>query len=143
MDYPQSEIRREIESTRAGMVDKISTLEARVGSAIEEIKHFVNPKYQVEHRPWLMIGVAVVAGFITSRLIFARPKPKTAIIYSPEDGTSTRVTLGRQNPGFIGGLVSSVAMALAREFAMSLVSKRGSPSRRDSEESHTASRRLH
>jgi hypothetical protein len=125
------------------MVEKISTLEARVGGAIEEIKHFVNPKYQVEHRPWLMIGVAVVAGFMTSRLIFARPKPKTAIMYLPEDGTSTRVALGRHNPGFIGGLVSSIALAFAREFAISLLSKRMSPSRRDSEETQTPSRRLH
>jgi hypothetical protein len=143
MDYPQSEIRREIESTRAGMVEKISTLEARVGGAIEEIKHLANPKYQVEHRPWLMIGVAVVAGFMTSRLIFARPKPKTAIMYSPDDGTSTRVALGRQSSGFIGGLVSSVAMALAREFAISRLSKRTSPMRDDSERSQTTPRRLH
>ena len=44
MDNAQSEIRAEIESTRAGMVEKISTLEQRLEGAITDAKRSVDPK---------------------------------------------------------------------------------------------------
>lgn len=131
MDYPQSEIRREIESTRAEMVEKISTLESRVGGAIEEIKRLADIRYQTEHRPWLMMGLSMGLGYVISRLIFARPKRRTAIVHYPDDGTTKRIPLGWQGSGFVGGIVSSVAVALARDFAMNLLSKRASRRRAD------------
>ena len=51
MDYPQSEIRRQIEATRSDMAEKISALQDRVDCTVDKIKHWVDPKYQVEHRP--------------------------------------------------------------------------------------------
>src|SRR6266542_2119493 len=120
MDYPQSEIRRQIETTRSDMAEKISALQDRVDCAVDEMKHWVDPKYQVEHRPWLMVGLSLVAGYLSSRLIFARPRP--------DDGSGTRgdVARAQQSSGFVGGLVSTVLVALARDLAMSLLTKRAS-----------------
>jgi hypothetical protein len=136
MDHTQSEIRRQIESTRSDMAEKISALQGRIDGAVDEMKHLIDPQYQVEHRPWLMVGLSLAAGYLTSRLIFARPKPRTAIVSFPENGsvTSKRVALGRQNSGFIGGLVSTVAMALARDFATTLLAKRASHRRGNSQQ---------
>jgi hypothetical protein len=117
MDYEQSEIRREIESARAGLVDKISTLETRVGAAIEEIRRLSDVKYQVERRPWLMMGLSAVTGYMVSRLIFARPHRRTVMAHGHR-----KIAAG----SFIGGIVSSMAVALARELAANLMKKRES-----------------
>ena len=118
MDYPQSEIRRQIETTRSDMAEKISALQDRVDCAVDEMKHWVDPKYQVEHRPWLMVGLSLVAGYLSSRLIFARPRSY--------DGSAKRgdVARAQQSSGFVGGLVSTVLVALTRDLAMSLLTKR-------------------
>jgi Protein of unknown function (DUF3618) len=126
MDYPQSEIRRQIETTRSDMAEKISALQDRVDCAVDEMKHLVDPKYQVEHRPWLMVGLSLVAGYLSSRLIFARPRS--------DHGSATRgdVARAQQSSGFVGGLVSTVLVALTRDLAMSLLTKRTSHMRGNS-----------
>jgi hypothetical protein len=126
MDYPQSEIRRQIETTRSDMAEKISALQDRVDCAVDEMKHLVDPKYQVEHRPWLMVALSLVGGYLSSRLIFARARS--------DHGRSTRgdVARAQQSPGFVGGLVSTVLVALARDVAMSLLTKRTSHMRGNS-----------
>jgi hypothetical protein len=118
MDYPQSEIRRQIETTRSDMAEKISALQNRVDCAVDEMKHLVDPKYQVEHRPWLMVALSLVGGYLSSRLIFARARS------DHRRGTRGEVARAQQSPGFVGGLVSTVLVALARDFAMSLLTKR-------------------
>ena len=130
MDYSQSEIRREIESTRAGMVEKISALEARVDGAIEEMKHWVNPKYHVEHRPWLMMGVSLVAGYLTSRLLFSRRGTRRGVDYAAAGRAAPA-----QSSGVIGGLVSAVVVALARDAALNLLTRRSARSRGQREHS--------
>jgi hypothetical protein len=117
------------------MVQKISTLTERLDGAIEEMKHLVNPKYQAEQRPWLMMGISIVAGYLLSRSILARAEPETAIVNCPDNRTRGRIALGRQNVGFIGGIVSAVVVALARDLAMSLLTKRASHKRRNSDHS--------
>jgi Protein of unknown function (DUF3618) len=114
MDNSQSEIRRQIEATRSDMAEKISALQERIDGAVVEMKHLVDPKYQVEHRPWLMVGLSLVGGYLTSRWLFSRPK---------------RVVVRRDaqhNSSLVGGLVSAVAMGLARDFASNLLLKRRS-----------------
>ena len=128
MDYAESEIRREIESTRADMVGKISSLETRIGGAIEEVKRLADIKYQVENRPWLMMGLTVVVGYMVTRLIFARPKRKTAILHWPDDGKTERISLARHS-SFIGAIATSVVVALARDLATNLMRKWGTQGR--------------
>jgi hypothetical protein len=92
----------------------------RVEGDDDEMKHLVDPKYQVEHRPWLMVALSLVGGYLSSRLIFARARS--------DHGRGTRgdVMRAQQSPGFVAGLVSTVLVALARDFAMSLLTKRWS-----------------
>ncbi len=91
--------------------------------------------YQAEQRPWLMMGISIVAGYLLSRSILTRAEPGTAIVNWPDNGTRGRIALGRQSAGFIGGIVSAVVVALARDLAMSLLTKRGSRMRGNSDHS--------
>ncbi|HEY3167344.1 MAG TPA: DUF3618 domain-containing protein, partial [Candidatus Binatia bacterium] len=124
---PQSEIRRQIETTRSDMAEKISALQDRVDCAVDEMKHWVDPKYQVEHRPWLMVGLSLVAGYLSSRLIFARS----------DRGSATRGGVSRapQSSGLVGGLVSAVLVGVVRDFAMNLLMKRRPQTRGNVEQS--------
>jgi hypothetical protein len=114
MDNSQSEIRRQIEATRSDMAEKISTLQERVDCAVEEVKHLVDPKYQVEHRPWLMVGLSLVGGYLTSRWLFGRPKR----VVAPRGP--------QQSSSLVGSVVSAVAIGLARDLASNLLLKRRS-----------------
>jgi hypothetical protein len=82
-----------------------------------------------------MMGISIVAGYLLSRLILARAEPGTAIVNWPDNATRGRVALGRQSVGFIGGIVSAVVVALARDLAMSLLTKRASHMRGNSDHS--------
>ena len=132
MDNSQSEIRRQIEVTRSDMAEKISALQERIDDAVVEMKHLVDPKYQVEHRPWLMVGLSLLGGYLTSRWLFARPR-RVAAPRSPEQSSS-----------LVGGLVSAVAVGLARDFATNLLRRR-SQTRGNAEQSaqSTAPHRFH
>jgi hypothetical protein len=110
MDYEQSEIRREIESTRADLAEKLSDLETRVGRIIAELKRLPNIKYQVQNRPWVMMGLSVMAGFLASRVIF--PGRRKTVV---------RDNAGNKSGGFLAGVVSSVLIAVAREMATGMV----------------------
>jgi hypothetical protein len=113
MDLEQAEIRREIESTRADLADKISTLESRVGGAIEEVKRLGDIKYQADRRPWVIVGLSTVTGYIISRMIFAR-RQREPVIWRHR-----KIAAG----SFVGGIISSVAIALARDLAANLMKK--------------------
>ena len=80
MDNAQREIRNEIEATRAGMVEKIATLEDRVDCTIHGVKRSFDPHYQVEQHPWMAMGLAVAAGYLLSGLILGRPTPKAELV---------------------------------------------------------------
>jgi hypothetical protein len=126
MDSSQSEIRRQIEATRTDMAEKISALQERIDGAVDGMKHLVDPKYQVEHRPWLMVGLSLVGGYLTSRWLFARPA-RAAAPRGPQQSSS-----------LVGGLVSAVAVGFARDLANKLLSRRRSQSRANAGQSaHT------
>src|SRR6266511_5633638 len=57
MDQGSDHIRRDIESTRAALDNKLDTLEAKARQAFD-LKH------QVSERPWMMLGAAAAAGFV-------------------------------------------------------------------------------
>ena len=129
MDNAQSEIRAEIESTRAGMVEKISTLEQRLEGAITDAKRSVDPKYQTQKRPWLMTGLSLAAGYVMGRIVFGRSSPKPQVIVP--DNWPERAGINHQKAGLIhtvsgmvSGVVTAVGVALARELASNLLSKR-------------------
>ena len=129
MDHAQSEIRAEIESTRAGMVEKISTLEQRLEGAITDAKRSVDPKYQTQKRPWLMTGLSLAAGYVMGRIVFGRSSPRPQVIV-PDDWPEQmrdhqlRAGLVQTLSGMVSGVVTAVGVSLARQFASNLLSKR-------------------
>jgi hypothetical protein len=131
MDNSQSEIRRQIEATRSDMAEKISALQERIDGAVDEMKHLVDPKYQVEHRPWLMVGLSLLGGYLTSRWLFAR-RTRAAAPRAPQQS-------------LVGSLVSAVGVGLAHDLANNLLLKRRSQTRGNAEQSaqSTGTQRVH
>ena len=129
MDNSQSEIRYEIESTRASMAEKIATLEERLQSAVEEAKRSVSPTYQTRKRPWAMTGAALAAGYLLGRIVFGGP-PRRSEMVLPDDWPEQmrehqrRAGLSQTLSGMVSGVVTAVGVSLARQFASNLLSKR-------------------
>jgi hypothetical protein len=128
MEPSKNDIRREIEVTRAAMAEKIETLEARVGGVIQEAKRSVDPKYQTQKRPWLMVGLAVATGYLFEGIIFGKAEPRgrgRKFAIDPE----RRAYLEGQQKSAGGGILRSIAtaagVALARDYATKIVSGRG------------------
>jgi hypothetical protein len=128
----QRELRREIEATRAAMAEKIETLEARVGGVIEDAKRSVNPKYQTQQHPWVMMGVAVAAGYLLECLLFTSPsarrrhlrRERLAREYLERRYPKVDFRGKQQNAGFLRNIATAAAVALARDFATGFLSKR-------------------
>jgi hypothetical protein len=125
MEPSKDEIRREIEATRAAMAEKIETLEARVGGAIQEAKRSVDPKYQTQRRPWLMVSLAVAAGYLMEGIIFGKASPRGKGRKFNQD-PERRAYLEGQQKAAGGGVLRSIAtaagVALARDFVTKAVS---------------------
>ena len=134
MDHTQSEIRNEIEATRAGMVEKIATLEQRVDGKIREVKRSVDVNYQTERRPWLMVGIAIAAGYLLSGIVLGRPAPRAKVVL-PKDwhrrvgGPQQQQKAGMATSlmGMLSGVVTATAVSLAREYASKMIFKQQQP----------------
>ena len=122
MEPSKNEIRREIEATRAAMAEKIETLEARVGGVIQEAKRSVDPKYQTQKRPWLMVSLAVVAGYLAEGIIFGKAPPRGKGRKFDND-PERRAYLEGQQKGGSGGLIRGIATAAGVALARDLVTK--------------------
>jgi hypothetical protein len=61
MDQRSDYIRQDIDSTRAALDDKLNTLETKARETFD-IKH------QVAERPWMMLGAAVVTGYVLGNM---------------------------------------------------------------------------
>lgn len=128
MDHTQREIRNEIEATRAGMVEKIAALEDRVDNTIREVKRSFDISYQTERRPWLMMGLAVAAGYLLSGIVLGRPAPR-AKVELPENwpafsNTAQRAGIAQNLVGMLSGVVTATAVGIAREYASKILFKR-------------------
>jgi hypothetical protein len=129
MDHTQREIRNEIEATRAGMVEKIATLEGRVDESIREVKRSFDIRYQTERRPWLMVGLSAAAGYLLSGLVLGRPAPRAKVVL-PKDWArqpatqQQRAGITQSLVGMLSGVVTATAVALAREYTSKLIFKR-------------------
>lgn len=142
MDNTQREIRNEIEATRAGMVEKIATLEDRVDCTIQGVKRSVDPKYQTEQHPWLALGLSIAAGYLLSGVILGRPAPKVTL---PDDwderisGNKRNTGLLQSLVGMLSGVVTATAVSLAREYASGFLSKRKRHGHRNGHDTDAAS----
>ncbi len=68
MDKGSDDIRQDIESTRASLDTKLSMLENRAQDAVEKTKEAFDVRTQVEQRPWAMLGLSVLAGYVLGSL---------------------------------------------------------------------------
>ena len=129
MDHTQREIRNEIEARRAGMVEKIATLEHRVDGKIRDVKRSFDINYQTERRPWLMVGLAATAGYLLSGIILGRPTPRARIElpkdWPPKAGAQQqqRAGIATSLMGMLSGVVTATAVSLAREYASKIIFK--------------------
>lgn len=132
MEPSKSEIRREIEVTRAAMAEKIETLEARVGDVIQEAKRSVDPKYQTQKRPWLMVGLAVATGYLFEGVIFGKAPPRAKGRKFSIDPERRAYLEGKQKAaggGILRSIATAAGVALARDYATKMISGQGLSSR--------------
>ena len=132
MEPSKDEIRREIEATRAAMAEKIETLEARVGDVIQEAKRSVDPKYQTQKRPWLMVGLAVATGYLFEGIIFGKAPPRGRARKFSIDPERRAYLEGKEKAaggGILRSIATAAGVALARDYATKIISGRGLSSR--------------
>jgi len=125
MEPSKNEIRREIEATRAAMAEKIETLEARVGGAIQEAKRSVDPKYQTRKRPWLMVGLAVATGYLFEGIIFGKSPSRARGRKFAIDPERRAYLEGKQKAsggGILRSIATAAGVALARDYASKIAS---------------------
>lgn len=127
MDHTQREIRNEIEATRAGMVEKIAALEDRVDHTIREVKRSFDVNYQTERRPWLMMGLAVAAGYLLSGIVLGRPAPRPRVElpknWPPSANAAQRAGITQSLVGMLSGVVTATAVGIARDYASKIFFK--------------------
>ena len=109
------------------MAEKIETLEARVGGAIQEAKRSVDPKYQTQKRPWLMVSLAVAAGYLMEGIVFGKATPRgkgRKFSIDPERRAYLEGKEKAGGSGVIRSIATAAGVALARDFVTKVVSGR-------------------
>jgi hypothetical protein len=83
MDPQPDLIRQQIDETRSSLTEKLETLEAEVKGgvasareAVEQtvttVKQTFDIRYQMDHHPWFMLGLALVSGAVAGALVGGR-----------------------------------------------------------------------
>ena len=102
-EQDSAELRKEIECTRSAMAAKLEALENKVIGTVQSaqetvevsiqsakdtvasVKRTFNLKYQVEQRPWTLVGGCFLAGLALGALIPARRRPSFRNQYGPAE----------------------------------------------------------
>jgi ElaB/YqjD/DUF883 family membrane-anchored ribosome-binding protein len=58
-----------VESVKDTVADTIETVKDSVESTVQTVKRTFDLEYQVDQRPWLMMGASFAAGFLTGRML--------------------------------------------------------------------------
>lgn len=96
VEQEPEEIRQDMKTTRAAITDKLELIEERVTEKVETVQHKVEEtvdtvkhavqdsvqtvkrtldwKQQMRDHPWAMVGGAVLAGFVVSRIGSGQPR---------------------------------------------------------------------
>jgi hypothetical protein len=131
-DNIQDEItkRREgIAETRLAITDKLTVLDDRVQHGVDDVQHAFDLRYQVNHRPWLMIGASILVGYAIRRRgglsIPAAPLPSKPLSNAPprphivsEVKTHFKEDIAAIK-GAVFGAVISTLWAMARQALLS------------------------
>lgn len=73
MDQGTGDVQQERERTRSAITEKIELLEERVRDTVEgartRVKQSFDIRYHIDRRPWQMLGLSILAGYLISRMI--------------------------------------------------------------------------
>lgn len=59
--------RQDVADTRSALTEKLAILEDRVQGTVDAVKHTADLHYQVNQRPWLMMGASLLMGYALGR----------------------------------------------------------------------------
>ena len=68
MDKRSDDIRQDIEQTRASLDTKLDMLQSKASEAVDQTKQLFDVNHQVNERPWLALGAALLAGYVVGNL---------------------------------------------------------------------------
>jgi len=75
-----------VESVKEAVEGTVSTVKESVQETVDTVKHTFDLSEQMQNHPWLMLGGAVVAGYVGGRLLF---QPPPTALPPPSDGFAT------------------------------------------------------
>ena len=79
--------RRVVAESRSALTSKLGMLEDRVQDTVADVKHAFDFDYQMQQRPWVMVGGSVLVGYTLARLVSA-PRTSTTPRSSVRDSAS-------------------------------------------------------
>ncbi|HET6613897.1 MAG TPA: hypothetical protein VFG83_17985 [Kofleriaceae bacterium] len=97
----RARIREEIEEARISLADKLAAIDERARDRFSEVrsraKNAITVRHQVRQHPFMVLGLAVAAGWVVSRMLRARGRT-TAPVHRA-GGISFRMGGERGIPG--------------------------------------------
>lgn len=66
-------VRQTVEDTKSSVEDIVENVKGTVGETVETVKHTFDLSYQVNQRPWLMFGGAILTGYMLGNWGSSRP----------------------------------------------------------------------
>jgi ElaB/YqjD/DUF883 family membrane-anchored ribosome-binding protein len=78
--------RRGVAESRSAITRKLEMLEDRVQETVADVKQAFDFDYQMQQRPWLMVGGSVLVGYMLGRLVSApraTPSDRSSVLDSP------------------------------------------------------------
>ena len=74
--------RRMVAESRSALTTKLGMLDDRVQETVADVKHVFDFDYQMQQRPWVMVGGSVLVGYTLARLVGA---PRTTTTSNSSD----------------------------------------------------------
>jgi hypothetical protein len=116
--------RRVVAESRSALTRKLGMLDDRVQETVADVKHVFDFDYQMQQRPWVMVGGSVLVGYTLARLVGA-PRTATASRSSaPDSAPRQRSVNGSGTPapnkrasirGEVLDVVKGTLWAMARQ----------------------------
>ncbi|MFO7692786.1 MAG: hypothetical protein R6V57_06860 [Vicinamibacterales bacterium] len=70
--------RRVVAESRSALTRKLGMLDDRVQETVADVKHAFDFDYQMQQRPWLMVGGSVLVGYTLARLVSSPRTTRTS-----------------------------------------------------------------
>jgi hypothetical protein len=67
LELLEGRIQDTVEETKAAVLDVVDTVRETAEDLVDRTKRSMNPIYQAQQHPWIMLGTAVLGGFLLAR----------------------------------------------------------------------------